>query len=148
MEVFDKFAPVKKCTTKNKKHWLTKEVVVACRRRDEAHKQMISKPSIENCENFRKLKSFAKSATRNAIRNFYDPKMNNCSDASSKFKVFNTFSNKYREQKCKIDVDTMNDFFANIGQRLADSIKKQIILFLKVFQLNKYVRFISLMKLR
>ena len=50
--------------------------------------------------------------------------MNNCSDASSKFKVFNTFSNKYREQKCKIDVDTMNDFFTNIGQRLADSIKK------------------------
>ena len=39
LEVFDKFAPVKKCTAKNKKHWLTKEVVVACRRRDEAHKK-------------------------------------------------------------------------------------------------------------
>ena len=96
INVFDKFCPLKPIDFPKqlKKSWISNNVKQICKKRDAAHKKMVTLPNDETKAKFKKLRNEAKKLNMTEKRKFYDNQLGSCNDSKKMLQAFNKFCGK------------------------------------------------------
>ena len=96
IKVFDKFCPLKPInfTKQLKKSWISNNVKQICKKRDAAHKKMVTLSNNETKAKFKKLRNEAKKLIMTEKRKLYDNQLGSCNDSKKCFKFSINFVEK------------------------------------------------------
>ena len=81
---------------------------------------MVEIPSKQNQLNYKKVRDEVKKRVRENKRQYFDKHFSKCNDSKQMFPIFNIFCGKKRKDTIELTSDELNDFFVNIGSKLAN----------------------------
>ena len=81
---------------------------------------MVKIPSEQNQLNYKKVRNEVKKRVRESKRQYFDKHFPKCNDSQEMFQIFNIFCGKKKKDQIELTSDELNDFFVNIGSKLAN----------------------------
>ena len=139
-EIYDKFFPLKTYKTKNIKRdnnlWITRGLIKSSKTKEKLYKKFIKKPTRNNEQNYKKYRNKLNHLTRIAKKNYYCKKFCQAqNDIKSTWKTINQLLDKQKSKSSlprsflndnneeindpNLIANNFNDFFVNVGPKLA-----------------------------
>lgn len=156
-EIYDNFFPIKKYKSKNIKRynnlWISRGLIKSSKTKEKLYKKFIKSPSINNEQNYKKYRNKLNHLIRIAKKNYYCKKFSQAqNDIKSTWNTINQLLDKQRLKSTlprlflndeneeindpNLIADGFNDYFVNVGPKLAEKLSHDTDKFYKYLEGN------------